>query len=113
MTKRLQRINELLHREISQLLLCEFDFHQTLVTITKVETSADLRQAKIMISIMPIEKSQPVLQILERNIFQLQQLLNKKLKMRPVPKIQFVIDKSAANAQRIEELLQKIHEKSS
>ena len=60
-----------------------------------------------MISVMPLEKSQTALQILEKNIFDLQQLLNKKLKMRPVPKIRFEIDQSTAKTQHIEELLQK------
>jgi ribosome-binding factor A len=110
MTKRLQRVNELLRREISQLLLRQFGFRDVFVTITRVETSIDLRQAKIKISIMPLEKSQQILRILEKNIFSLQQLLNKKLIMRPVPKIRFEIDKSAIDAQRVEELLQKIHE---
>ena len=107
MSKRLERVNELLHREISQLFLRELDFYNTLVTITKVETSVDLREAKIMISVMPYEKSQTALKVLEKNIFDLQQILNKKLKMRPVPKIRFEIDKLAAKAQYIEELLQK------
>lgn len=110
MSKRLQRVNELLREEVSKLLLREIDFGQSLLTVTKVETSVDLKQAKIMISVLPEEKSQRALQILEKNIFHLQQLLNKKLNMRPVPKIYFQIDKSAVNAQRIEELLQKINE---
>lgn len=110
MSKRIERVNELLYREISQLFLRELDFQNTLVTITKVETSVDLREAKIMISVMPQEKSQTILQILKRNIFDLQQLLNKKLNMRPVPKICFKIDKSTIKAQHIEELLQKARE---
>src|SRR3989344_1924679 len=107
MTKRLERVNELIYREISQLILRELNFYNALVSITKVETSTDLREAKIMISVMPLEKSQTALQILEKNIFDLQQLLNKKLKMRPVPKISFEIDQSTAKTQHIEELLQK------
>jgi len=108
-SKRLERVNELLYREISQLILRELNFYNVLVSITKVETSADLREAKITFSAMPLEKTESALRILEKNIFDLQQLLNKKLKMRPVPKIRFEIDRSAAGAQRIEELLQKIN----
>jgi ribosome-binding factor A len=110
MSKRLERVNELLYREISQLFLRELDFQNALVTITKVETSVDLRESKIMISVMPMEKTQTALQVLEKNIFDLQQIINKKLRMRPVPKIIFKIDESAAKAQYIEELLQKAKE---
>ncbi len=79
-----------------------------MVTITKVESSPDLRQARIKISVMPTEKTEPVLHILERNIFHLQQLLNKKLTMKIVPKIIFEIDQAEIKAQQVEKLLQKI-----
>jgi len=107
MSQRIQRVNQLIKQEISQLLLREIDFDNILVTVTNVETSADLRQTKIKISVMPTEKGEPVLRILERNIFQLQQILNKKLYMKIVPKIRFVIDQVEIKAQRIEEILGK------
>jgi len=108
MPQRIKRVNELLRHEISQLLLKEIDFGNALVTITKVESSSDLRQAKIKISVMPTEQNERVLHILERNIFHLQQLLNKKLTMKIVPKIIFEIDKAEIKAQQIEKLLQEI-----
>lgn len=108
MTERLKRVNELLRQEISKLILREIGFSDILVTITKVEASPDLRQAKIKISVMPTEKSEIALNILERNIFHLQQMLNKKLTMRIVPKMIFEIDKTEIKAQRIEEILEKI-----
>ena len=108
MSQRILRVNQLIKQEIGQLLSREIDFANVLVTITQVETSPDLRQAKIKISIMPIEKSESVLKILEKNIYHLQQILNKKLKMRTVPKIRFVIDQAEAKAQRIEEILGKM-----
>lgn len=113
MTKRLQRINELLRQQISQILLKEINFNDGLITITRVETSTNLKQTKVMISVMPREKGLSVLQILKRNIFNLQQIVNKKLNMRPVPKISFEIDESEAKTQRIEELLKKVSENSS
>ena len=107
MSQRIQRVNQLIKQEISQLLLREIDFANVLVTVTEAETSADLRQAKIKISVMPTEKGELVLRILERNIFHLQQILNKKLYMKIVPKIRFAIDQAEIKAQRIEEILRK------
>lgn len=108
MSQRIERINQLLKQEISQSLLREIDFANTLVTITKVETSPDLRQAKVKISVMPTEKSELALEILEKNIYHLQQVLNKKLTMRITPKIRFIIDQTELKAQRIEEILEKV-----
>lgn len=111
MSKRIQRINELLKRELGQILLREVEFPQgVLATITQVETSSDLREAKISISVMPEIKREKVLQILNRQIYNLQQKINKKLRMRPVPRIKFQEEKEVKQAARIEELLEKAGE---
>ena len=111
MSIRLQRVNEVIKEEISQLLLREFDFDKNLVTITEVNTSPNLKQSKIKISVLPQENAKAIYIQLKKKIFDLQQALNKKLNMRPVPKISFIIDKNEAKAQRIEELLQQIKSK--
>jgi ribosome-binding factor A len=107
MSQRLERVNELLRQEISKLLLREIDFVDILVTVTNVNTSPDLKQAKIKITVLPTEKGEQVLRIIQRNIFHLQQELNKKLHLKPVPKIRFEIDQIEIKAQRIEEILSK------
>lgn len=108
MSQRILRVNQLLKQEISQSLLREIDFTNVLVTVTEVETSPDLRQAKVKISVMPTEKNEQVLKILEKNIYHLQQILNKKLTMKTVPKIRFVIDQTEVRTQRIEKILEKM-----
>ncbi len=107
MSQRIQRINQLLKEEISKLLLREIDFGDILVTITDVDTSPDLSQAKVKISLLPPQKEEQVLKIIQKNIFHLQQELNKKLHLKTVPKICFEIDQAAVKAQRIEEILTK------
>ena len=107
-SQRILRVNQLLKQEVSQSLSREIDFDGVLVTITKVDASDDLKQAKVKISVMPTEKSEQVLRILEKNIYHLQQILNKKLTMKTVPKIRFVIDQTEVKAQRIEEILEKM-----
>lgn len=109
MTRRIQRVSQLIKKELSQLLLKEVDFPEgVLVTITRVETSANLFQAKVYISVMPEEKLSKVLQILDKLIYFLQQRLNKRLKMRPIPRIIFMEEKTTAEAGRVEELLEQV-----
>lgn len=108
MSQRIQRVNQLIKEQIGQLILKEIDFGSVLVTITEVDTAADLSQSKIKISVLPSEKSEQVLRTLRKHVFRLQQALNKRLTMRIVPKIKFVIDQTEAKAQRIEEILSKI-----
>jgi len=105
MSQRLNRINKLIKQEVSQLLLKEINFGDILVTVIDVATSPDLRQAKIKITILPEEKSGIALRLIEKNIYAIQQILNKRIQIRCVPKIIFEIDKGEINAQRVEELL--------
>lgn len=113
MSYRLEKINKLLKQQVSQILLKEIDFSSgVLVTVTQVETSINLRQAKIMISVLPSEQSEEVFKTLNRHIFDFQQILNKKLRMRPVPKISFQLDKSGQKQTRIIELLDRVKDDS-
>ncbi len=107
MSQRILRVNELIKQEISKLLKKEIDFADILVTVTKVDTSPDLKYAKIKLTVLPSDKSESALKIINQHIYQIQQALNKKLTMKYVPKIKFEIDKLEAHAQRIEELLTK------
>lgn len=109
METRIFKINGLLKQEVGKIIFQEIDFENALVTITHVETSPDLKYAKIKIKMIPDTKEKKILNILAKNIFEIQQILNKKLKMRPVPKIRFEIDKTESNAQKVEEILSKLN----
>lgn len=111
-TERIPRVNQLIKKELGWIMLKEVDFPEgVLVTLTRVEVSPNLIEAKIYISVMPENQSSPVFKILKRQIYFLQQKLNNRLKMRPIPKIQFVEEKSTREAGKIEELLEEIHKK--
>ena len=109
MSKRILKINELLKRQLGQLFLKEIEFPKgVLVTITRVETSPDLKEAIVSISTMPSSGNKKVQEILKYCIYNLQQEINKKLRMRPIPKIVFREEKKVGEAAKIEELLEKI-----
>lgn len=103
---RQEKINSLLEQEIGEAILREMEFPQgILTTVLAVKTTEDNKEAKVIISVFPFEKSELVLQILNKNIYHLQQILNKKLRMRPVPKIFFRIDPSEEQVDKVEEAL--------
>jgi len=110
--KRNLRVNQLIKKELSQIILREASFAKgVLVTVTRVDTSPNLIQSKIYISVMPEDQNSQVLKVLDENIYGIQQLLNKRLNMRPIPKIKFVQEKKTIEAARIEELLENINKK--
>lgn len=110
-SQRIQKVNELLKRELGKIILKELEFpRDTLITITNVESSPDLREAKIWVSVIPGNQISLALQVLKRDIYNLQKKLDKRLKMRPVPRIEFLKESKSEEAQKIEEILDKIQE---
>ncbi len=106
---RIEKVNSLIQQELGALILKEIDiFPGILLTITRVECSNNMFQSKVFISVMPEDKFDDVLSLLGRHIWSLQQMLNKKMKMRPVPRIEFMKETKTKEAGRIDELLMKI-----
>jgi len=112
MSKRIDRVNQLIKQTLSNLLLRELDFEKDiLITLTRVKTASDLSKARVFISVMPEEKIELVMRSLNRNIYRLQQKMNKKLVMKRVPKIIFEQETKTAEADRIEKLLDELKNK--
>jgi len=102
------KLNALLRDVVGKVLLGDFrpEDDTALITVTRAEVSPTLEHARIMISVLPDSKSNEVMAELKKQIYHLQQAVNKNLVMRPVPKIKFEIDETEANAARIEKILQ-------
>lgn len=105
---RIEKVNSLLEQEISKILLREFNFTDVMVTLTRVETSGNLFEAKVYISVYPDGEIDRIIEILNKSAYTVQYQLNRLLKMRPVPRIKFYKDKKVKEAGKVEELLYKI-----
>ena len=109
MAHKLAKINELVKEELSNILLREEEFGEgVLATILAVDTTEDQKEANIIFSVWPDNKGGGVLKRLNSHIWQIQQFLNKRLKIHPVPKIRFTLNTDEAESQHIEELINKI-----
>ncbi len=107
MTRRIEKVNSLIQEELSNILLREVEFPKNvLVTITRVETIINLSESKVYISTIPDNNIDEVFETLNRNIYDIQQCLNKRLNMRPIPKIVFKKEEKTEQADRIEGLLE-------
>jgi ribosome-binding factor A len=106
MARRLDQVNDLIRAEVGAIIKRDVDFPlRSLVTITRARTAADLHYADVLVSVMPQTNEAEVLEILASQIVEIQQKLNRKLRMRPVPRIKFMIDLEQKQADRIERLL--------
>jgi len=126
MKNRIEKVNSLLEHEVSKIILKDFDFSpEILVTLIRVEATANLIEAKAYISVFftrrpvrrsfseggslgeggPDKEADKIIAVLNKNVFDIQQKINRTLRMRPVPKIRFVKDEIISHAGKIEELL--------
>src|SRR5262245_28310669 len=108
MTTRQEKVNSLIQREVSQYLAEEkFEGITGLLTVTAVDVSGDLSQAKIYFSSLGQDPNE-VGQILQEHIYDIQGRLYDHLKMKKVPRIAFAADGSGEHAGRINKVLKDL-----
>ena len=79
------------------------------VTVTFVEVSADLRHAKVHVSVMGDEKKKNLcLQGLQHASGFLQQKVGTRIDTRYTPRVQFVLDKGIENAMAVTRILKEV-----
>ncbi len=109
MSLRIEKVNELIRKCVNDIFLKEISFKEgVFVTIAKVDTSSDLRYTRVFLSIFPEKETHYVERTLQKEMYVVQGCLNKKLDMRPLPRIQFKTDLTEVKADKIEKLLKEI-----
>jgi ribosome-binding factor A len=113
-SRRIERINHLLRQEIAELLTREVKdaaLQDAMISITDVETSADLRNAKVYFSVYGDEETiEAARQHLRRASGFLHHNLKERLDLRHTPHLEFVLDRSLAQGDRIMRLMRTIEE---
>ena len=95
-SNRIGRINEEIQRELSSLFRTLKDprVQGGMVTITHVDTTTDLRYAKVFISILDKSDEQQVMRGLKSAAGWLRRELGHRLQLRYTPELSFVLDES-------------------
>jgi len=111
---RQQRVSELLYEELSIMISNELDDPRlSLVTVTGVDVSRDLRNVKVFVSHQQEDVSrETMLKHLRRAIPYLRSQLAERCSLRLVPELLFYYDDLPEKAERVQEILQQIaHER--
>ena len=111
MSQRLERINELLKREISGCIEKHFEFPDILVTVHAVDTSVDLKEASVFIGVIgtPEQHRAAVNKLNGKRGF-IQGTVMKRVVLRNTPHFHFKIDESIERGVRILTILDEIGE---
>jgi ribosome-binding factor A len=105
----MRRVNESIREAISEALPTLKDPRIGFVTVTGVDTSPDLAQARVFVSVLGNErKRERTLEALEAAHGALQARLGRELRMKRTPKLTFEYDPTVARAARMTQLIDEL-----
>lgn len=112
--KRIGRINEEIQHELADLIRTVKDprVRDALVSITHVETTGDLRYAKVYVSALDKSREGDILRGLKSASGYLRRALGSALQIRYTPELIFEADDSIAHGAHILNVLRQIEDKS-
>ena len=113
MSYRIDRVNNLIRQEISDMLHRQVKDPRLggFITITRVTTSSDLKYAKIFVSQISSKISQEeILSTLSAAAGFFRKELTKSLRLRHIPELSFHWDESIEQGARILELMDRLHQ---
>ena len=111
MIHRIERVNNLIRREVSELIQREVKDPRldAFVTVTAVDTSPDLKYAKVFVScISGKQEEQKILGVLSVATGFLRTELARNLRLRRIPELSFHWDDSIEHGDRILRLLDQV-----
>ncbi len=110
--KRSERVGDLIREEVADLIMYKLkDPRIGFVTVTGVEMTADLKLARVFVSVMKEEEREVTLEILNASKNFIRSNLSKRLRMKFIPAIEFRLDTSIEYGFKIDKLLKEIQEK--
>ena len=111
MSERILRVNSEIQKALSNILTYEMKnpLIKGLISVTKVDTTSDLDQCKVYISIFDESTREEVFNQIKHSAGFIRRELARAVDLRKVPFLTFYLDTSYDYGQRIEETLNKIN----
>lgn len=109
---KLERVNSELKRELSVLIsygLKDPRIDSASIGVMRVDTTKDLKYAKVYVTITQTETPKEILKLLQNSASFLRGELFKRLRVRAVPELTFIVDDSLDYAARIEQIIKDIN----
>lgn len=112
MTRRLERVNELIRTELSALLIRDAKdprLGERVISVTEVNTSIDLRHARVFVSVLGTpEEQRQTLEVLRAATGFFQHELGERLTLRRIPALSFVKDDALERGDRLLRLMREV-----
>lgn len=104
---RSERVGSVIQRELSKMIVRDIELSGGFITVVDVLVDKKLEHARAHVSVLPASLETTALRALNMKIGEFQHALNRKMNIRPMPLISFVVDRGNENAARVEKLLKQ------
>ena len=110
MAKRIDRINEEIQKELSSLIrnLKDPRVQETMISITRVETTPDLRFTKVYVSFLQEDKAPGAMKGLQSAAGYLRRELGRSLQLRYTPELVWALDDSITYGAKMMKLINSL-----
>ena len=109
MSNRTLRVNELVQRELSDILRKRYQSEAVAITITEVRVAPDLRDARVFVSVVGTpDFADEKLAWVRSKAAEIREEVGRRIVLKYLPKFEYVLDKSAARGARILQVLDEI-----
>ncbi len=109
MSNRTVRVNELIQREISDILRKRYQSESVAITISEVRVSPDLRDARVFVAVVGSEEEAELkLRWLRSHAAEMRMELGRRIVLKYLPKFEFRLDHTAIRGARILQVLDQI-----
>lgn len=109
MSNRTLRVNELIQRELSDILRQRYRDDAVAMTITEVRVTPDLREGRVFVSIIGgEEEATEKIRWIRKKAVAIRKELSTRIVLKYLPKLEYVLDHSAERGTRIVQLLDEV-----
>ena len=107
---RLQRVRELLKREIGEVIRRELPVGEAgMVTVNDVDVTGDLHSAAVFVSILgKADQQKRGWELLQKNRKRIQGLVGRAVVLKYTPQLRFVLDESIEHGNRVLKIIEEI-----
>lgn len=107
----MSQVNSNIQRILGDILLREANVPpDVLITISRVDTTRNLKSTTVWLYIMPTERGEEIMKLIKPQMYDLQGSFNRAWESNPLPRIHFRLDHGAEHAEKIERRLQDLDE---
>ena len=111
MTQRTEKVQELAREVLGEAIQGLKDPRVGFATVTAVRVSADLRHARVFVSVLGSEEEQvETMRGLESAKRYLKSELGRQVRLKYLPELTFELDHGAEHAARLERVFRRLHE---